>query len=332
MRRCELIGGTLLLLAAGCTCRDPSRGDPHRDGPSGADAVLPDSTAEPPDTTETGGSALAWVMLDDGYRSACGLLSDGRTVCWGDEFVADVGSRFRQISISGWSGCGLRFDGGVECWCMNPAEPGPCNQVPTGREFVSVQNGEYWACAQDTDRQLHCWGGWSRETPTEPVSDWSIEIEVGCAVFDDGRVGCWGDTRRFGQGTPQPATEPPPELKYTQVAVGRTHACALDTEGEAHCWGRTGYLEPYPAAPPGPWVSLTAWNQVTCGLRADGTAECWYLAPGLMDTWSIADEQWAQIGLGEWAGCGLTVDGRGVCFGMPQGTGLQAIVPDLEDL
>jgi hypothetical protein len=116
--------------------------------------------------------------------------------------------------------------------------------------------------------------------------------------------------------------------------VGRDHACALDTEGEAHCWGSTQVYTPFPAAPPGPWASIFAQNAFACGLRADGTADCWYDLGDLVDPgqWAVPDEKWAQIGLGEWSACGVTLDGRGICFPSDFDHAGEQDIPDLADL
>ncbi|MEZ4239070.1 MAG: RCC1 domain-containing protein [Myxococcota bacterium] len=273
-------------------------------------------------------------MLDQGYHSACGIVTDGRLICWGDdEFVAIVPEvDAARVSLGTLGGCVVRSDGGVTCWCM-PSQDRACRGVTTRDDIVDVQAAEFWACAEDVDHVLHCWGShpMSNTVVSEPVTHWDIEADVGCAVMGSGAVECWGDTDVWQGADPPGPLAPPEGLKYTQVAVGRTHACALDTDGEVHCWGKTGFNEPYPQAPPGPFVSIESWHAVTCGLRPDHHAACWWDLPGLIDEWSIPDEAWAQLGLGEWDGCGLTLDGRGLCFGVIYDSGVWE-VPDLEDL
>jgi hypothetical protein len=167
-------------------------------------------------------------------------------------------------------------------------------------------------------------------------------------VDDAGAVTCWGRTELFADRNPGGITEPPSDRKYVGVAVGRASGCALDTTGEVACWGRTAQLTPYPQGPPGPFVAIDAFNQITCATRADATVACWYDFPQL---WDVDDEppdadggppwepprghRWAQLGLGEWDACGVTLDGEGLCW-MPQSdtagevSGLPALA-DLQD-
>lgn len=338
------VSGLLVVLAfvgpsspCGCTCSTPIPGDRSAD----RHADWTTATGTTGATGETGaGPELAWVMLDGGATESCGVLDDDRLVCWGDpDYVsASPTGPFVQGSVGTWSGCALDPDGYITCWCPHPSpsEQHTCDDVPAGPGFVEVQNGGYHACAERPDHTLRCWGTpvVNHGVPTEPVLDWSIELNGGCAVLLDGTVSCWGDDLEalWGDSDPPALLAPPEGLKYTQVALGRSHGCALDVDGEAHCWGRTGLLGPFPPAPPGPWASIVAFNQMTCGLRANGSADCWYDLPGILDQWFIPDERWASLGLGEWSSCGLTLDGRGLCFPAPYDHVGEQLVPDLDDL
>ncbi len=64
-----------------------------------------------------------------------------------------------------------------------------------------------------------------------------------------------------------------PEGKFTAVAAGEGHWCALRVNGEIQCWG---YNFDGQASPPsGAFVAIDAAGSHTCGLRADGIIECW---------------------------------------------------------
>ena len=312
----------LVASLVGCRC----------DLPPMAPGVGPPGT-EPMPTTEDTGASLAWTLLDNGYRSSCGLLDDQRLVCWGEpeQVAISPAGPFVGMAVDGRAGCGLQPDGRLHCWCFDD-DRRVCSNAPRGT-YVGVQTGGYWACVEDSERLMTCWG-WpigASDAPTKPVLDWSIEADIGCAVLEDQSVSCWGATELFADSDP-PALLAPPDLAYTHVSVGRTHACAIDTAGEAHCCGRTGFLEPFPTPPPGPWSWLASGNQVTCGVRPDGTADCWYDLPGIIPQWTLdPTDQWAQLALGEFDGCGVTQDGRGVCFGVADNEG-ELTVPSLEDL
>lgn len=338
-RRC----GAALLLVVGCTRTDKA-------GDTAAGQVYPDvatsgladtdGETDPPLAEDSGTPKppLAWTTVDMGTDIACGLLNDGRTVCWGhpDFLYIDPPHASLQITVGGLEVCGLDATGAVTCACGNSQGSfnEPCEDVPLESGYLAVRSAAFWACAERGDHTLDCWGQKPTvaSAPTGPVLDWSIEENIGCAILEDGSVTCWGGIENFNRWAPEAAVAPPAELTYVQVAVGRNHACALDDAGEVHCWGSTQVQTPFPQASPGPWASITAWNAFTCGLRADGSAECWHDMPGVSEAWVVPDEKWAMLGLGEWDACGVTLDGRGLCFPeVSNGSGEQDI-PDLADL
>jgi hypothetical protein len=63
----------------------------------------------------------------------------------------------------------------------------------------------------------------------------------------------------------------PPSGTFQQVELGSVDrwACALDTDGEAHCWGE----QSVPTPPEGTFVQM-AVGEFGCVLRADGTPLC----------------------------------------------------------
>ena len=81
--------------------------------------------------------------------------------------------------------------------------------------------------------------------------------------------------------TPTPSrqpTLPPADVAFTQISVGKTHACGLRENGAALCWGRDHHGHGSREVP-----AETAFRQIsaglhfTCGLRQDGTIACWGL-------------------------------------------------------
>lgn len=66
-----------------------------------------------------------------------------------------------------------------------------------------------------------------------------------CAVLGDGRVRCWGhnDRGQLGLGVPdvperaETATEVPGLENVRDIALGKSHTCALDETGDVWCWG-----------------------------------------------------------------------------------------------
>ena len=72
----------------------------------------------------------------------------------------------------------------------------------------------------------------------------------------------------------------PPRGTFVQVSLASDgHACALDSEGAAHCWGAIGGPQGGLYTTPGPYVQVATASQFTCAIRVDGTLDCWGEAP-----------------------------------------------------
>src|ERR1041384_1860434 len=72
------------------------------------------------------------------------------------------------------------------------------------------------------------------------------------------------------------AGEPPPRLRFRQVVLGASHACALTEEGEVWCWGQgSGEVTPRRVPQLTGVIQLSAvWND-TASLLADGSVWTW---------------------------------------------------------
>lgn len=125
-----------------------------------------------------------------------------------------------------------------------------------------------------------------------------------CRLTGDGRVLCWGrgDAGQLGNGsTPLrsiPVQAAAGDVRFSSIAVGGLHTCALTAEGEAWCWGANDAGQSgLPAAMtedcgepihgwrcvPSPhaiesslrFVALVAGAANTCGFAGDGAIYCW---------------------------------------------------------
>ena len=76
-----------------------------------------------------------------------------------------------------------------------------------------------------------------------------------------------------------------PEGRFTAVAVGAGHSCALRLDGSPVCWGNTYTpMKPYYRHEPDPnsrFTSISSGGSHVCGVRTDGAIECWGL-PGFI--------------------------------------------------
>ncbi len=219
-------------------------------------------------------SSTQYTRLGGERWTMCGLLPDGEADCWGDSGYGRTDpipkGPFVDLKTGMTTACGIRPDHTAACWgtrveylnFFDPAQP-----------WRSLAMGDQSICAIPSDSgTISCWG----EDVTEqgaldpPAGDWS-EVWGSSGFFaaraDDGRFAMWG-TNYDGE------TSPPPDLEFTDLALGFDHACALQPDGTAACWGSDEFGQS--DVPEGElFVDIAARGRFTCGLRPDHTVQCW---------------------------------------------------------
>ena len=318
-----------------------------------------------------------FLSIDVGSSHSCGLRQGGTAACWGSDFngrlSVPAGKHFVAIAVGGDHSCGLRQDGSAACWggdgltvctpdpggfysCKAAGPPQYLPSSPPERERFASLAGEPY-CGLTAKGRAVCWT--NRQSGLVPAPEGerfisiSASMEHACALRADGTVVCWG-WNRHGQASPpsginltnhQAVDQAPVSL--VSISAGRNHTCALDSEGNAVCWGpnwwrgrfadrftsinsggahacgvrldgtvacRGANNEGQSSPPDGAFVSVTGGFEHTCGLRADGTVACW----GRNDHGQAsppADETFISISSGSVHVCGLRPDGSAVCWG-----------------
>jgi alpha-tubulin suppressor-like RCC1 family protein len=156
-----------------------------------------------------------------GYAPAigntCGPEGTGRC----NEGYACVGEKSRLSAIFAHT-CLVADDGKVWCWGTNKyAELGDGTSEPRGNPVL-----------------------------VRGLPGAAIDVAVGyghtCALLADGDIYCWGNNEaaQCGTGGPsKPLTEPvrvpAGEIRFTAVAAGQAHACAIAEDRSVYCWGWT---------------------------------------------------------------------------------------------
>jgi len=171
--------------------------------------------------------------------------------------------------------CALDHEGNAWCWGLdsdgqlgNGAGPGSHHPVattmPAGIHFgaLAVSTNAH-VCTLDTTGNAWCWGR--------------------------NGSGQLGDDSGSNRDIPT-AVQMPAVAGFTHLCAGFAHSCALDTTGNAWCWGdgsqgqlgRVGTTASFrPVAvtmPPGvTFSSIAAGDVHTCGLTSTGVVYCWGL-------------------------------------------------------
>ena len=281
-----------------------------------------------------------FLSIDAGSSHSCGLREDGSAVCWGFDTnelsSAPEDERFVSISAGEEHTCGLRVDGSTACWGdggLSVCAPAPggyyhCKRLgigdyippspPEAERFESLGSGDPY-CALRADGVAVCWPKYLTglvPTPTgERFTSISSSSRHACALRSHGTAVCWG-LDRFGEASPpsgvnltntQANTESPVGL--VSVSSGGYHTCALDSAGEAFCWGPNWWKGRFSDR----LASITSGYAHACGLRLDGTVVC----RGSNDEGQSAppDETFVSVTSGFYHSCGLRDDGTVTCWG-----------------
>lgn len=232
------------------------------------------------------------AMIELGETSGCAQKSTGALFCWGD-------------GSSGQTGLP-----GDESPKLAPA------QVGQETDWKAITSGFRFACGIRQSGELLCWGGNARAAAgmgfvsdrTDPTgvgadTDWErvdVQFDDGCGIRTGGNLYCWGRNvyGHLGDGTTISRAAPAAVgagIVWSRVALGRTHTCALGSEGGnpavPYCWGWdanqelgngstvTNQLVPTPVTATmgntSAWVELAAGLNHTCGVRQDKTLWCW---------------------------------------------------------
>ena len=232
------------------------------------------------------------------YKHSCALQHDGTSYCWGFNPGGQTGTdtegsffqhypelvetdlRFESVDGGFNHSCGLATDGTIHCWgsaafgVKGPEGEGGRSLAPMGdgHEFAAVASGGWHACGLTTAGEVYCWGRNSH-----------------------GQLGAEGSDTCEAQGETENCSEDPVrvtgEHSFASITAGFYHSCALDTTGQAYCWGANEFSEasgilgggsdmgesmtPVAVAGAHAFVSLDAGRFHTCATTVEGSAYCW---------------------------------------------------------
>jgi len=204
----------------------------------------------------------------------CVILDNGRLKCWGSGGINTV--------AVGTLGLGDTLNRGDQ-----PGEMGaslPYVNLGAGRVAVSVVAGAFHTCVLLDNAQVKCWG-WNqygqlglgdavdRGGTPDTTPDQLPAVDLGtangavtalsaagaqtCALFENGRIKCWGDNTwgQLGLGDALNRGDQPGQmgdslpvielgsnaggspLKAVAVAAANGRTCALFDSGQIKCWG-----------------------------------------------------------------------------------------------
>ena len=227
------------------------------------------------------GEGMKWRTVSAGGSHSCALTTDGDAYCWGSSVNGQLGSDTLGIV----------------------SQPYRVQKAPP---FAKISTGEDHSCAITTEGKLYCWGEnqhgelglsvFSKYSPAvqlAPQLTWSF-VSAGphdsCGITTEGKLYCWGldNGGALGveagdpcemDGAPEqcalPLRQPMDSQRFTAVATGVNHSCAINTEGVLYCWGSndrgqlgSGFREPLTPTPvmgDARFTAVSAGRGFTCG-------------------------------------------------------------------
>ena len=207
------------------------------------------------------------------------------------------------------------------------------------RVDASGATGNLTAVAAGVTKITGTVDGVSAESMVTVVAIASVSAgpKVSCAITSDGKLYCAG----LGYGSSAQLVAP--VLRFSQVNSngqgpgGIAQACALATDGSAHCWGDNGSgqlgvgdqtprSDPTPVAGNFRFASVSVGRDYACGLTTASDAFCWGDgSTGQLGTGGTSGSstpvavqgglKFTQLEAGSGTTCALTVAGKAYCWG-----------------
>jgi alpha-tubulin suppressor-like RCC1 family protein len=253
-----------------------------------------------------------------------------------DLAIGSCPGAWSSITMGGNNTCGLSSGGAAWCWgddtfaevCDGTSAAAPLlSPVRAGGTltFTQLATGGVSTCGLATDGKTWCWGG-----------------------DDHGQVGTSNATASGSFPIQTTPVQRFPGRPFSQITVGRDHACGLAAGGVAYCWGDNTYGElgcapadvncmsgdsggnsPVVAAESFTWIG--AGQNFTCALDTLGKAWCWgenghgeCATGGVGGTVSAPSRitgglTFNQLSVGPSGACGIATDGFLYCWGVNNG-------------
>lgn len=288
---------------------------------------------------------LHFVQVSGGWLHTCGITTDQRAYCWGENNVGQLG------------------DGST----TSHSTPVP---VAGGHRFRHIRAGASHTCAVTPADVGYCWGSGiyaqlgdggnhNRLTPSRIVGGLKFRrVNAGgyhtCGVTTNDKAYCWGSNEdgQLGIGTMMGQVKPVAVaggLSFSQVIPGSNHTCGLTTSHRAYCWGNNDRgqlgdgarsdprLTPVAVSGGHHFAQVIAGYFHTCGVTPSNIALCWgnnfmgengngTTAENLTPTPVAGDLRFSGVTLGPQEpppfavdalqhGCGNTTANRVYCWG-----------------
>jgi alpha-tubulin suppressor-like RCC1 family protein len=200
------------------------------------DAQSPTAPDAGPALAKRPADGLLFRQVSAGFHHSCGVTSDNRAYCWGQNLFGQLGDgttsdqptpvavggglEFRQVSAGARHTCGVTRGYVAYCWGSNASGQLGDGTITNRLTPVAVAGGLRF-----------------RQVSASANGDHTCGVTPGNVAY------CWGSNfnAQLGDGTTNNFRPTPVAvaggLRFRQVSVGGVHTCGVATGNLAYCWG-----------------------------------------------------------------------------------------------
>jgi len=235
-----------------------------------------------------------------------GMLGDGSNSSQSPSPVAVAGNlTFRSITAGADHSCGVATDNRAYCWGNNDWRQLGTGTAPTSTpvlvsaalSFTKITAGQSFTCGLTTAGATYCWGANSigqlgdgkpiaygnvyNGAPQQVVGNQTFQsISLGnqyaCAITTIGQGYCWGSNNtKFGNGNTTDSSSPVAMaggIIFQSISTGFGHACGVTSTQAVYCWGSNSSGQLGAAVANGSTVPVRAGSLLAAEVAASGIA------------------------------------------------------------
>jgi len=182
-----------------------------------------------------------FVEVSVGDTHTCGILENGKVMCWGSNSDGQLGD-------------GTNSDSSIPVYVSSAQSI----------YFTQIDLGKAHSCATNYSGEIYCWGRNSfgqlgdgtiqnRLTPTMvnlPIGYSAVSVSSGgdhsCAILNGSQPACWGRNSQgqLGDGTLLGKLEPriiqnSAWSGVSRITAGETQSCVITSNNQVWCWGES---------------------------------------------------------------------------------------------
>jgi alpha-tubulin suppressor-like RCC1 family protein len=169
-------------------------------------------------------------------------------------------------------------------------------------QYPVFETGDIFTCAIKKEGHIQCLQNGAGLNVPGMFTDLSVGKNHFCAIQTNGQILCQGENDEGQLNAPIGS--------YHSIYSGNSASCALDSGGNAACWGNIDNS----TVPVGSFLHLSVGNGFACGLRADQSLACWGNNDDAQSS-PPSGSLFTQVSAGDNFACGIDTGQEISCWG-----------------